>query len=153
MTGERFEFITTEYTLPPGWIAFLYRLRWNIEKVFDEFKNKLSEIKSWATSATAKELQAQLLCLTHNLLLLFEHDVLGPAGVQNQAEDRRRAQRLAVAKKLVKKKSLPWPKLLDLLHRATQHSVKLIRWLRAHFFSPASCSQALASLRLLYAKS
>jgi hypothetical protein len=153
VTGERFQFITTEYSLAPGWIAFLYRRRWDIEKVFDEFKNKLSETKSWATSATAKQLQAQLLCLTHNLLLLFEHDVLAPAGVKNQAEDRRRDIRLAAAKKLVKKKSLTWPKLLDLLHRCTQHSVKFIRWLRANFFSPASCSQALASLRLLYAKS
>jgi hypothetical protein len=153
VSGERFEFITTEFTLPPGWIAFLYRLRWDIEKVFDEFKNKLSETKSWATSVTAKQVQAQLLCLAHNLLVLFDQNVLVPAGIKNEAEDRRRDKRLANAKKLVKKKSLAWPKLLDLLHRCTQHSVKFIRWLRANFFSPASCNQAMASLRQLYAKS
>jgi hypothetical protein len=153
VTGQRFEFITTEYSLAPGWIAFLYRLRWNIEKVFDEFKNKLSEQKSWASSSTAKALQAQLLCLAHNLLLLFEQNVLGPAGVKNQAEDSRRDKRLAAAKKLVKKKALIWPKLLDSLHRCTQHSVKFIRWLRANFYSPTSCNEALASLRRLYAKS
>ena len=153
VSGQRFEFITTEYSLPPGWIAFLYRLRWDIEKVFDEFKNKLSEQKSWATSSTAKALQAQLLCLAHNLLLLFEQNVLRPAGVKNMAEDSRRNKRLAAAKKLVKKKALTWPKLLDCLHRCTQHSVKFIRWLRANFYSPTSCNEALASLRRLYAKS
>lgn len=120
--------------------------------MFDEFKNKLSETKSWASSTTAKHLQAQLLCLAHNLMQLFDHNVLKPAGVTNQPEDQRRDKRLAVAKKLVKQKSLAWPKLFDLLHRCTQHSVKFIRWLRANFFSPASCSQALTALRKLYAK-
>ena len=48
LTRQLFEFVTSEHSLQPGWIAHLYRLRWNIEKVFDEFKNKLSETKSWA---------------------------------------------------------------------------------------------------------
>ena len=36
-----FSFLTSEYTLPPGVIAHLCRLRWEIEKTFDELKNKL----------------------------------------------------------------------------------------------------------------
>ena len=70
--GELFEFLTNEMELPPGLIAHLYRIRWDIEKAFDEFKNKLAEKKSWASSLTAKSIHAQLLCLTHTLLLLFE---------------------------------------------------------------------------------
>ena len=151
LSGERFEFITTEMGLPPGWIAFLYRLRWNIEKVFDAFKNKLSETKSWASSATAKQVQAQLLCLAHNLLQLFQRDILVPAGVTNQAEDCRRAKRQAQAKQAVHDHARLWPKLLDLLCCSTQHSVKLIRWLRANLFSSAPCSHALLALRRLYA--
>ena len=27
----------------PGVIAFLYKLRWDVEKVFDQLKNKLEE--------------------------------------------------------------------------------------------------------------
>jgi IS4 transposase len=56
--GENFFFLTNEQTLPPGILAHLYRLRWDIEKVFDEFKNKLSEKKAWASGATAKTVHA-----------------------------------------------------------------------------------------------
>jgi hypothetical protein len=81
-------------TLPPGWLAHLYRLRWETEKIFDEFRNKLSEKKAWASSPTAKILQANFVCLTHKLLRLFEGRILAPAGILNQAEERRRTQRL-----------------------------------------------------------
>jgi len=70
-SGEIFEFLTSDLTLPPGVIVHLYRLRWNIEKVFDQFKNKLYETKAWVSSDEGKEIQAQLIALTHNLLLVF----------------------------------------------------------------------------------
>jgi len=41
-------------SLPPGIVALLYKSRWNVEKVFEEFKNKLGETKSWGSSANAK---------------------------------------------------------------------------------------------------
>ena len=59
-----------ECTLPPGVIAHLCRLRWEIKKVFDEFKNKLGETQAWASSANAKTMQAHFLCMAHNLILL-----------------------------------------------------------------------------------
>ncbi len=55
LTGERYEFLTNEMDLPPGVIAELYRRRWEVEKVFDEIKNKLTEKKAWATSLVAKD--------------------------------------------------------------------------------------------------
>jgi len=76
-TGEEMVFLTTEFTLPPGLIAQLYRRRWDLEKAFDEFKNKLNEKKAWATGANAKTMQAQFLCITHNLLLLLDHQLAG----------------------------------------------------------------------------
>jgi len=39
--------------------------RW--QKVFDELKNKLEEGQAWASSATAKTMQAQFLCLAHHI--------------------------------------------------------------------------------------
>jgi hypothetical protein len=47
-------------------------MRRDVEKSFDEMKNKLRERKAWASSATAKQMQAQLVCLTLNLVLLME---------------------------------------------------------------------------------
>ena len=40
----------TSSDYPPGLIVFLYRRRWDLEKVYDQFKNKLNEKKSWASS-------------------------------------------------------------------------------------------------------
>ena len=153
VTGTRFEFLTSEMTLPPGWMAHLYRLRWEIEKIFDEFKNKLSEKKAWASSPTAKTLQANFLCLTYNLLRLFEGRVLAPASILNHAENRRRTKRLEQIQARLAAAGQKLPPLVKSLQRCTQHSVKFIRWIRAHLAVPTSCTQALASLATLYAKS
>jgi len=58
-----FEFLTnvTDHNVPPGVLAYLYKMRWNIEKSFDEIKNKLGEQKAWASTPTAKSMQAQFL--------------------------------------------------------------------------------------------
>jgi hypothetical protein len=40
-SGREFMFLTNEPDLPPGVLAELYRRRWEVEKVFDEIKNKL----------------------------------------------------------------------------------------------------------------
>lgn len=152
VSGTIFEFLTNETTLAPGWIAHLYRMRWDIEKVFDAFKNKLGEKKAWASGAVAKTIQANLLCLAHNLLLLFEDRVLKPAGVTNVAEDKRRAGRLEKTKEVLAERQETLPMLVEKLQRCTQSSVKFIRWLRSNLFSQSSCSQSLAPLRALYAK-
>jgi IS4 transposase len=66
--AKTYTFLTAEMTLPPGIIAFLYKCRWDIEKVFDQNKNKLSENKAWANSATAKKQQAHPTLITiHSL--------------------------------------------------------------------------------------
>jgi len=58
--------------LETGTLSYLYKTRWNIEKVFDEIKNKLAEKQAWATSDTAKTMQAEFNCLMHNLMLTLE---------------------------------------------------------------------------------
>ena len=138
--------------LPPGLIAHLYRIRWDIEKAFDEFKNKLAEKKSWASSLTAKSIHAQLLCLTHTLLLLFEKTVVEAAGIRNVAEDTRRERRLARVEARLAEAGKRLPEAIRALLRCTQHSVKLIRWLRSSLRKSTSCQAALARLRRLYAK-
>ncbi len=63
-TGQAYEFLTNEMDLPAGVIAELYRRRWDVEKVFDQIKNKLGEKKAWGTSLEAKATQGQLVALT-----------------------------------------------------------------------------------------
>jgi hypothetical protein len=119
--GEEFSFLTGEYTLPPGVIAHLCRpvrlrsghpLRWEIEKTFDELKNKLGETKASASSATAKAMQAHFLCLAHNLMILCEAELARVHGVRNEAEITRRAHRLEKEEKRLAKENLVLPLLV-----------------------------------------
>ena len=58
-------------------------------------KNKLGETKPWASSLTAKAMQAQFLCLAHNLLQLFERVLAREHQLHPTAKKNRRAKRLA----------------------------------------------------------
>ena len=151
VTGKKFNFITSLSNISPGLIAYLYKLRWDIEKIFDEVKNKLSEKKAWATSDTAKTMQAQFICLAHNLMLIFDR-YLEQNGIENKKENDRRKARLDKALKNVPgidQKKLPL--FLTTPKQATQRSVKFIRWLRNHLFKNTSWAEAMGSLRRIYA--
>ena len=136
--SEPLEF-TTCFDLPAGLIAWLYARRWELEKVFDQLKNKLEEGKTWASSPEAKRTQAHFLCLTHNLMellsrrLALEQDLRHEAGIKRAA---RRRERLAEADAL----------------RPLQLSVKLVRWLHAYWLSSCPLSHVLGHLRVLYAR-
>ena len=101
-SGETWQYLTNEMKLPPGLIVFLYRRRRDLEKVYDQLKNKLNEKKSWAGSVTAKAAQAGFLCLLHNLMLLFEAALI-KTGITNQAEEKRRAKVLTKRTERVEK--------------------------------------------------
>lgn len=76
-SDERFVFITTDLSLRPGVVALLYALRWQIEKAYAVFKNKLHQRKAWATRSTAAHTQAHFIALTHNLLTILLRDLEG----------------------------------------------------------------------------
>ena len=144
MTETKYVYITTEMTLPPGILVLIYKHRWDIEKVFDEFKSKLNEKKSWASSETAKVIQAQFLCLTHNLMVLLEEELLTSEKVDNEKERNRKARRAEEAKKNGANF------IGSALQRFTVRSVKYIRWLRNHFYREIRWSDAVARLRVIY---
>lgn len=148
-----FSFLTNlPHKVAPGLVSYLYKCRWDIEKVFDELKNKLHETKAWAKAETAKSNQAELMCLTHNLLMLFEGQIENREGIRNVAEWKRKAQTLEEVRQYVEENgaSLPW--IHSAIQRITQRSVKFIRWLRNHLDSDATWSRAMAALVRIYAK-
>jgi Transposase DDE domain len=151
LENVRYEFLTNEMTLPPGLIVHLYRMRWDIEKSFDEFKNKLQETKAWATSENAKCLQAQLICLAENLLLLLRLHLDTHENVRNEAEIKRREDRLELAISHVHRNggSLPLP--LRKLQNLTQNSVKFIRWVATLLYLRVPWNRAVNQLRASYA--
>ena len=150
-TGTVYQFLTNEMDLPPGVVAELYRRRWEAEKVFDEVKNKLGQKKAWGSSLAAKQTQAQMIALTHNLLLSYEQKLEKQHSLRNVAEDHRRRRRVDSLKKECDRMSWPVPSLLLLARRATQCSVKFIRWLRQAIRDKLAETLAVARLRALYA--
>lgn len=151
LSGEVFEFLTNEPDLPPGVLVELYRRRWEAEKVFDEIKNKLGEKKAWASSLVAKQTQAQLITLAHNLLLLYEQELEKRHGIRNEAEDRRRQQRTQSATKACARAGKPLSTLVSQARRTTQRSVKFIRWVRQSIRDRAAEAVAVLRLQALYA--
>jgi hypothetical protein len=150
-SGEVYDFLTNEMDLAPGILAELYHRRWEVEKVFDEIKNKLGQKKAWASSLEAKAVQAQMIALTHNLLMIYEHALEARHAVTNEAEDRRRTERSERAGKECARKGTPLSELVLLPRRATQRSVKFIRWLRRAIREELTEAAALLHLRQLYA--
>ena len=147
LRGEEFRFLTNECTLPPGVIAHLYRLRWEIEKTFDELKNKLGETKAWASSANAKTMQTHFLCMAHNLMVRCEAGLERIHAVRNEAELARRAQRLDKERKRLAKEKAQLPLLVRAFQRLTVRSVKFIRWLRVRLFARPRQGPDIAALR------
>ena len=71
-TGKEFQFLTTADFPRPGVVAWLYFLRWKIEKLYDTFKSRLKETKAWANGDTATFCQAAFQTMAYNLLRLLE---------------------------------------------------------------------------------
>lgn len=149
--GEKYEFLTNEPDLPPGVIVELYRRRWEAEKTFDQIKNKLGEKKAWATNLVAKQAQALFIAITHNLLVIYEQRLEEQHGVVNQAEDRRRTKRMKAAVAECKKAGQPLSTLVTRARRATQRSVKFVRWVRQALRDHATEAVAVLRLMRLYA--
>lgn len=150
-TGQAYEFLTNEPDLPPGLIAELYHRRWDVEKVFDQLKNKLGEKKAWGTGLVAKATQGQLVALTYNLLLLYEARLEREHGVSNAAEDRRRLGRHQAVEQAARRAGSPLTTLRTGLRRATQRSVNFLRWLRHALRENLAETDAVPRLTRLYA--
>jgi hypothetical protein len=150
ITEEKFSFITSLSNIPPGLIAYLYKTRWDIEKIFDQVKNKMAEKKAWATSSTAKNMQAQFICMAHNLLLQLEKH-LKKLGVEDHGENKRRSQRLDKSLSRCEIEESKLPAFFKTVKRPTERSLKFIRWIRNHLYLNTSWSRAVVSLRRIYA--
>ena len=143
--GTTYVYVTTEMTLPPGLLVLVYKQRWDVEKVFDELKNKLVEKKAWGSSATAKSTQAQFLCLAHNLMVLLEEEIRKVDRIDNTGERERKAKRKAEAE------NNGADYVATALQRFTVRTLKFIRWLRNHVYRATSWAAALARLQHVYA--
>lgn len=145
-SGTVYEFITSEMTLAAGILAWLYKRRWDLEKTYDTFKNKIAETKAWGKSDQAKQMQAQFICLTHNLMLLLEQKT----GITDQKETDRATRRFETQVKRAKALGRTFAPQHNNPRKRTQIGLKFIRWLRNQINAAASFARACARLRHVY---
>ena len=151
-TGEVLVFITSEFTLPPGLIAFLYKLRWDIEKSFDEKKNKLGVKKAWATTLLARTQQALFVCMVHNLLLLLERKLQREEQIRDEKLLAKQRDRLNRLEQTIREAGRTPNPLVHNCLRITQRSLQFIRWLRNSLRAQTPWDVAVGELEPLMAR-
>ena len=151
-TGKTYNFITNEMTLPPGLLAYIYKRRWDIEKIFDEMKNKLHEKKAWSKNPTAQCQQAIVQCLCHNLMLILEHKIEREEGIYEEKSRHKMKQRVQQEIRQARDAGRPENPLPVKVHRATQRSLQFIRWLRDGIALQTSWRRAVTQIGPLMQK-
>ena len=131
-------------------VAALYRRRWDIEKLFDVFENKLNERKAWATGPVPARVQNEFLVLLFNLALLLRTRLEREDGIRDHKAEEKYAVRLK--ERETKARTLgrtvsPWVKALYL--RPTQLSCQFLRWLRDAWQQRWEYTKAVAIVRPL----
>lgn len=150
-SGKVFHFISNVMDVEPGLLAHLYKLRWNIEKVYDEIKTKLTEKKAWASTTVARNTQANFTCLLHNLMVSLEEELSENSELCDKKENARRKKRHKELIQRVKESGKQLPLAQQIVPRATQRTLRFIRWLRNHCWIQASWPQAQNALKRIYA--
>ncbi len=95
--GFVYQYLTNDFSLEPGVVAFLYYRRWDEEKYFDNLKHDLANAKALSKNPVAIEQQALMGLMTYVLTQLFLHrryqDLQLPEGDATQA--RKRSKKVA----------------------------------------------------------
>ena len=142
--------LTNQMNHSPGSLNQCRRLRWNIEKAFDQQEQKLDERKAWAASETGKRIQAIAMSIAHNLLRLFTTKLKSEEAIEDSKVIN--AWQKDLTKRMEKAKAagrvLP-QKLYQALYRPTEVSLQFIRWLRVGLMRPTCYRQAIDRLRPL----
>lgn len=124
---KTFIFITNMLNEPPGVIAFMYKKRWEVEKLYDTFKNYYFEAKAWGKANEAKCQQALFLCITHNLFLMLERKVEKETNIKDEKIIAKRKKRREEVIAQIKKENLPLNSLAIKLTRSVQRSKEFLR--------------------------
>lgn len=149
-SDDIFIILTNQMTLPPGILNECFRLRWKIEKLFDQQEQKLDERKSWATSETAKSTQALSICITHNLLMLFKATLKRDEEIEDTKVSHAYHADLDKREAKARKAGRIFPKALYVaLYRPTEISLQFIRWLRSSLMRSTFYRRAVELLRPL----
>lgn len=148
--GVTHTYLTNDFTVPAYQLILVYKHRWDIEKIFHQFKSKLNERKSWGSSPEAKQSNARFSCLTHNLLLLFERRLITREGLRDELEGKRQEGRKRTGHRAESTTDVVRNFINSAVARATQRTQRFIRWVRARLYQKAPWSESLDRLREIW---
>ena len=150
-TEKQYEFLTTlnlaDGKIRPGTIVYLYKIRWRIEKVFDNFKNDLLETKAWASGKSALVIQASFTAMTYNLLRLIEA-LVKIRGLTDKKVEIKYKKALDIRKKVAETKGRTIHPFESIIPRMARISSQFIRTIRNHFPSPVAISGLLPTFKI-----
>ena len=142
-----YKFITNVMDLPPGLIAYIYKVRWDIEKTFQQFKSNYKEKKAWAKSFEAKSVQANFLCIVYNLMLIIEDKVETEEGIVDQKIIQKQKKRILENMEILKDKNLTINPMILSLKKSVMRSCQFIRLIEIVFDDFTSWSTFIVKLR------
>ena len=148
-SGEIYEFLTTEFHLPPGIIAQIYRLRWDIEKFFDVCENLLAEARAWGAGPVPAQVQNEFLVLVHNLLLLLSAKLEAEEGIRDEKVEIKYAAALRERQRFARSQGRAVSPWVRILRRITRWSSQFTRWLQDALLHGWEWSEGLTKLRPL----
>ena len=147
--GEIYEFLTTEFHLPPGLIAQIYRLRWDIEKFFDVCEHLLGETRAWGAGPVVAQVQNEFLVLVHNLLLLLSSKLETEEGIRDETVEVKYAAALRERQRVARSQGRSVSPWVRVLRRITRWSSQFTRWLQDALVHGWEWGEALIKLRPL----
>lgn len=148
-SGEIYEFLTTEFHLPPGIIAQIYRLRWDIEKFFDVGENLLAEARAWGAGPVPAQVQNEFLVLVHNLLLLLSTKLEAEEGIRDEKVEIKYEAALQERMRVARSKGRSVSPWVRVLRRITRWSSQFTRWLQDAWVHGWAWAEGLTKLRPL----
>jgi hypothetical protein len=83
-TGQTYTYLSNNFDLEPGVIAFMYLRRWDEEKCFDTWKNDLAQKKAWGKGIMAIRNQTLLAIITSILVALLMNEQQKLWGVDDE---------------------------------------------------------------------
>lgn len=147
LSGQTYKFITNVTNIAPGLIAYMYKVRWDIEKVFQQFKSNYQEKKAWGKTNEAKSVQANFLCIVYNLMLILENKVERENGIVDQKVIEKQKRRIAENREILKRKKLKINPMILALKKSVMMSCQFLRLIRIALDDLTSWSSFIKKLR------
>ena len=131
--GRKYQFVCTVDHIEPGLVAWLYFLRWRIEKSFDNLKNDLFEQKAWGTGKNALKIQCSVIAMVYNFMRFIKEFLHSEEGIVDEKVNKKYEKALEKREQKAQKEGRFLHPFMKKLTRMPKLSAQFIRTIKNHF--------------------